>query len=109
MFDGGDTVVAGVSFRATAQHRGKPSEEMREEKAHVWTLRDGVLRFASEAKALSAEPTLPRSPDPHGFVDVLHYGHVVEDRTMFEGVSMVLPATMLVFEDGRLVSASPFS
>jgi asparagine synthase (glutamine-hydrolysing) len=70
----------------------------------VWMCSDGVLRFASEAKALFADSSLPREPDPNGLLDVIHHGHTVEDRTMFKGVAMVLPATMLVFEDGKLAS-----
>jgi ketosteroid isomerase-like protein len=43
LFDGGDTVVAAVSFRT----RGRGSEtEIVQEEAHTWTLRDGrVERF----------------------------------------------------------------
>jgi len=46
LFDvGGDTVVAAVSFHATAR-RGSKSEVIQKEEAHIWTLRDGkVVRF----------------------------------------------------------------
>ena len=70
----------------------------------VWTLADGVLRFASEAKALFADPAVSREPDPAAMLDVIHFGHVVEDRTMFRDIAMVRPASMLVFEEGRLSS-----
>jgi ketosteroid isomerase-like protein len=46
LFDGGDTVVAAVSFTATARRSGTKSEDIEREEAHIWTLRDGkVIRF----------------------------------------------------------------
>jgi ketosteroid isomerase-like protein len=45
LFDAGDTVVAAVSFHATARKRNEPKVIQKEE-AHVWTFRDGkVVRF----------------------------------------------------------------
>jgi ketosteroid isomerase-like protein len=45
LFDGGDTVVAAVSFHATLHRRSRP-EAIQKEEAHIWTLRDGkVARF----------------------------------------------------------------
>jgi ketosteroid isomerase-like protein len=45
LFDAGDTVVAAVSFHATAR-RGSKTEIIQEEEAHTWTLRDGkIVRF----------------------------------------------------------------
>ncbi len=74
----------------------------------VWTSSGGVVRFASEAKALFADPAVPREVDPRGLLDVLTYGYVTEERTMFRGVSMLRPATLAVFEEGRLVSERPY-
>jgi len=45
LFDAGDTVVAAVSFRATAVHQRK-RETVQKVEAHVWTFRDGkIARF----------------------------------------------------------------
>jgi ketosteroid isomerase-like protein len=45
LFDGGDTVVAAVSFHATTRGRNQ-REEIQKEEAHVWTFRDGkIVRF----------------------------------------------------------------
>jgi ketosteroid isomerase-like protein len=45
LFDGGDTVVAAVSFHATTRARNH-REEIHKEEAHVWTFRDGkIVRF----------------------------------------------------------------
>src|SRR5512132_3390206 len=46
LFDIGDTVVAAVRFRATADRRGSKRKIIQEEEAHIWTLREGkVVRF----------------------------------------------------------------
>jgi asparagine synthase (glutamine-hydrolysing) len=67
----------------------------------LWAATGGVVRFASEAKALLASPGVPRAPSMAGILDVLTYGYVTETNTMFEGIQMVLPATTLLFESGR--------
>jgi asparagine synthase (glutamine-hydrolysing) len=66
----------------------------------LWTTNGGVIRFASEAKALLACTAVPREPSMAGMLDVLTYGYVTEANTMFAGVQMVLPATTLLFESG---------
>ena len=46
LFDGGDTVVAAVSFHATVRRNGSKLQDIQEEEAHTWTLRDGkIVRF----------------------------------------------------------------
>jgi asparagine synthase (glutamine-hydrolysing) len=70
----------------------------------VWSLEGGVLRFSSEPKGILGDPAASREPDPAAILDVIHFGCVVEERTMFRGISSVPPATTLVFEDGALVS-----
>jgi asparagine synthase (glutamine-hydrolysing) len=71
----------------------------------VWHASGGVVRFASEPKALLADPAVPRDVSEQALRDVIWHGHVVEDRTMWSAIQTVKPATTLVFEDGRLVSA----
>lgn len=71
----------------------------------VWHAAGGVVRFASEPKALLADTAVPRDVDPAALRDVIWHGHVVEDRTMWSAIRTVRPATTLVFEDGRLASA----
>ena len=60
-----------------------------------------MIRFASEAKAILADPSFSREPSMAGLLDVLTYGYVTETNTMFDGIEMVLPATTLVFEAGE--------
>jgi ketosteroid isomerase-like protein len=45
LFEAGDTVVAAISFHATARQRNKPVV-IHKEQAHVWTFREGkIVRF----------------------------------------------------------------
>ena len=52
----------------------------------LWTAVGGVIRFASEVKALLSSPGVPREPSMAGMLDVLTYGYVTEANTMFEGI-----------------------
>ncbi len=70
----------------------------------MWSFKDGVARFASETKAILSDPAVSRDLDPRSIVDIVQYGIVIEDRTMFREISALRPSQMLVFEDGRLVS-----
>ena len=46
LFDGGDTVIVAVSFRAKARRAGAKAEDIQEEEAHIWTFHEGkVIRF----------------------------------------------------------------
>jgi asparagine synthase (glutamine-hydrolysing) len=66
----------------------------------AWAVTNGVIRFASEPKAILASPQVGREPSCRGLVDVITYGFVTETNTMFEGVHSVLPATTLTFGPG---------
>jgi asparagine synthase (glutamine-hydrolysing) len=74
----------------------------------VWMCSGRVARFASEVKALFADPEVPRELDPRGMMDVIHNGHVTESNTMFRGISMVLPGTILVIENGEVSSEAAY-
>jgi asparagine synthase (glutamine-hydrolysing) len=67
-----------------------------------YTLEAGRLRFASEIKALLADPTLPRALNRQGLLDLLGYEFVPAPATLFEGIHKLLPGCMLTLEsDGR--------
>ncbi|HWF99493.1 MAG TPA: asparagine synthase (glutamine-hydrolyzing) [Steroidobacteraceae bacterium] len=67
-----------------------------------YTLAEGRLRFASEIKALLADPTLPRALHRQGLLDLLGYEFVPAPATLFEGVRKLLPGCLLTLEaDGR--------
>jgi asparagine synthase (glutamine-hydrolysing) len=66
----------------------------------VFVERAGRLAFASEAKALFADPAVERALDREFIVHVLG-GVFLPDRTVFQGVRQVEPGTYLRVEVGR--------
>ena len=66
-----------------------------------YTLEDGRVRFASEIKALLADPTLKRALHSQGLLDLLGYEFVPAPDTLFEGVRKLLPGCLLTVEGGR--------
>lgn len=58
----------------------------------------GVLRFASELKALLADATLPRRIAPEALDCYLAMGYVQGDRCMLQGFSKLPPAHALLFD-----------
>jgi asparagine synthase (glutamine-hydrolysing) len=63
-----------------------------------YTLDRGKLRFASEIKALLADPTLPRAVNGQGLFDLIGYEFTPAPATLFQGVQKLLPGCMLVLE-----------
>ena len=59
---------------------------------------DGVLRFASELKALLADPALPRRIDPAALDCYLAMGYVPGERCMLQGFNKLPPAHALLFD-----------
>lgn len=56
------------------------------------------LIFASEVKAILADPTLARSFDPIGIDQTLTYWSTVAPRTVFDGIEQLEPGFFAVFD-----------
>lgn len=68
-----------------------------------WTLRDGTLAFASEIKALLADPSQPRRLDEEAFAHYLAFLAAPAPHTLFRGIRKLGAATLLrVSADGSL-------
>ena len=67
-----------------------------------WRSADALL-FATEAKAISQDPGFDRTIDQRGLLDFLVAGHFFDERTFFADLALVPPASVLVWERGRLV------
>ena len=67
-----------------------------------YSLRDGVLSFASELQALLQDPGVPREVDPAAIDAYLAYGYVPAPGSIFRGVAKLPPAHRLVYEEGTL-------
>lgn len=68
------------------------------EKPLFYCLAQGALHFASELKALLADPSLPRRINPEGLDCYLAMGYVPGDRCMLMGFNKLPPAHALVFD-----------
>lgn len=58
----------------------------------------GVLRFASELKALLADPALPRRISPEALDCYLAFGYVPGDRCILQGFKKLPPAHAMLFD-----------
>jgi asparagine synthase (glutamine-hydrolysing) len=67
-----------------------------------FSLRGGVLSFASELRALLQDPGVPREVDPEAIDAYLAYGYVPAPGSIFRGVSKLPPAHRLVYQEGSL-------
>jgi asparagine synthase (glutamine-hydrolysing) len=68
-----------------------------------YTTLDGSLLFASEVKALFAEPQVPRRFDPAGLAEVFSFWCPVAPRGVFAGINELPPGECAVLHDGSLV------
>ncbi len=59
------------------------------------------ISFASELKALLADPAVPRRIDPRALSDYLTFQYVPCPRTIFSGIEKLPPASILSFHAGR--------
>lgn len=64
-------------------------------------LADGRVLFASELKALKADPELPRKLDARAVEDYFALGYVPEPKTIYCNVHKLRPGHTLLFERGQ--------
>jgi len=69
----------------------------------------GGLLFASEVKALFADPSVDRSLDPGGLDQTFTYWSTVAPRTVFRGVEQLEPGHYAVFDRNGLRTAAYWS
>ena len=70
-------------------------------KVLYWTVQQGRLLFASEIKALFADPALPRRLRAGALPEYLTFSFVPGAGTMFEGIEELQPGSILRFQRGR--------
>src|SRR5829696_6785470 len=68
----------------------------------LYSLRDGILSFASEMAALLADHEIPREVDREAVDAYLAHGYVPAPLTALRGVHKLPAAHTLVFHDGRV-------
>lgn len=62
---------------------------------------NGRLFFASEVKSLFTHPEIPRSIDLHALQQIFTFWTSLPPNTLFEGVEMLPPGYLMVFERGE--------
>jgi len=70
--------------------------------------RDGKLLFASEAKALFADPATPREINLSVLDTYLSFGYMIGQETLFGGINRLLPGHAYVVEKGGASRLHPF-
>lgn len=70
--------------------------------------RDGKLLFASEAKALFADPATPREINLPVLDTYLSFGYMIGQETLFGGINRLLPGHAYVVERGQQGRLHPF-
>lgn len=63
-----------------------------------WTVHRGSLAWASEMKAFLALPDFTPAVDRQAVDDFLNLGQLMHDRTWFDGVQLLGPASVLTFD-----------
>lgn len=102
--DRGARYGSGASFGA--REDGRPALLLARDRLGIKPLvylRDGKrLYFASELRALRANPDVPATLDPAAVADVLAFGAVRQPRTILRGVCQLSPGTAMVVRPGGL-------
>ncbi len=62
----------------------------------------GRLIFASEIKAILANPNVPRELNLRGLANFLAFGHAVAPDTIYRGIHKLLPGQYLLVQDGEV-------
>ena len=61
-----------------------------------------MFAFASEVKSLAVIPQVSRATDEQALAELLTFGHLQDDRTLLKDVKLLPPATVLVWEKGKI-------
>jgi asparagine synthase (glutamine-hydrolysing) len=77
-----------------------------------YVVQAGVLRFASEIKALLADPAVPRELDSEALLLCLTFRHTPAPWTLFKGIRKLLPGSYIVVDkdglhEGQFWNARP--
>ena len=73
-------------------------------KPMYYTVGDGQIAFASEAKALLELPFVKKRLDPAALAQYFAVGYVAAPNSLFEGMKKLLPGEALTVEGGRITS-----
>lgn len=78
-------------------------------KAIYWTTLPDRLLFASEIKALFADPAVPRNMRLGALPEYLTFSFIPGQRTMFENIEELQPGTILQYRHGQAITRRYFT
>lgn len=58
--------------------------------------------FASEIKAFLADKNIPRRINPQAVAEYLTFQNIMDEKTFFEGVKMLLPGHYILVQEGKM-------
>ncbi len=64
--------------------------------------RNGVLVFASLLARVMASGLMSTKIDVEGFADLLSYDYILGERTLFEDIKILPPASVLTYKEGQI-------
>lgn len=64
-------------------------------------LKDGLVVFGSELKAVMTYPPVPRALDPLAIEDFFAYGYIPDPRTIYKAVHKLPPAHQMIWRRGQ--------
>lgn len=67
-----------------------------------YTLHNGCLLFSSEIKAILEENTFERKVNDEAVFDFFLWGNLLGNKTLFNGINLLPPASILEFEEDNL-------
>ena len=70
-------------------------------KMYYWQGRDKFV-FASEYKSICSLPDFSKKIDEYAFANFMSFGYVLDDRTFFDQIKVLPPASIATFEKGSL-------
>jgi hypothetical protein len=70
---------------------------------HIYYLYgNGHISFSTNLSILTCSPHFNRDLDPQGIIESLCLGYQLEERTLFSGIKIVPPSSLLVFKGGEI-------
>jgi len=63
---------------------------------------NGIFRFASEVKGILSDPLFPHKINDSAFADFFYFGNILGEKTFFDNIQMVPPASILRYDHGQI-------
>lgn len=76
-------------------------------RVHYYALHSGSLILAPEPKAILQDESFKKEIDDDGLISFLSFGDFFGDKTLFQGIHVIEPASILVF-DGDVLSVERY-